>query len=99
MARLGKRIRTNHLEVRAVASPLRHARVGIIVPKHRHSSVDRNRLKRRLRELARTQLLPQLPALDVVIRARESAYDAPFAALAEEVASVERRLSGGGAAK
>jgi RNase P protein component len=37
-----------------------HARVGFVVPKYGHSSVDRNRLKRRLRELVRTQLLPSL---------------------------------------
>jgi RNase P protein component len=35
-----------------------HARVGFVVPKYGHSSIDRNRLKRRLRELVRTQLLP-----------------------------------------
>jgi RNase P protein component len=37
-----------------------HARVGFVVPKYGHSSADRNRLKRRLRELVRTQLLPSL---------------------------------------
>lgn len=41
-------------------SPLPHARVGFVVPKYGHSSVDRNRLKRRLRELVRTRLLPAL---------------------------------------
>src|SRR5690606_23845185 len=33
--REGKRIRTGVLEVRVLASPLRHARVGLIVPKYR----------------------------------------------------------------
>ncbi len=41
-------------------SALSHARVGFVVPKYGHTSVDRNRLKRRLRELVRTRLLPSL---------------------------------------
>jgi RNase P protein component len=41
-------------------SALPHARVGFVVPKYGHTSVDRNRLKRRLRELVRTRLLPSL---------------------------------------
>jgi RNase P protein component len=43
-----------------MSSALPHARVGFVVPKYGHSSVDRNRLKRRLRELVRTRLLPAL---------------------------------------
>ena len=35
----------------------------MIVPRHRHTAVARNRLKRRLRELVRTQLLPAAPPL------------------------------------
>ena len=62
-----------HLDVRVLASPLAFPRVGIVVPRHKHSAVDRNRLKRRLRELVRLELLPVLraaSALDVAIRAR-----------------------------
>jgi ribonuclease P protein component len=98
--REGKRIRTEHLEVRALASLLPHPRVGIVVPKHKHNSVERNRLKRRLRELIRTRLLPELPAMDVVVRTLPDAYSAPFDALAEEIeraGSRIRRLGGGGA--
>jgi RNase P protein component len=58
--RLGTRIRVEYLDVRAVISALPHARVGFVVPKYGHSSVERNRLKRRLRELVRTRLLPAL---------------------------------------
>jgi ribonuclease P protein component len=50
--------------------------------------VDRNKLKRRVREIVRVQLLPHLPPVDLVIRARSSAYDQPFAALATELADV-----------
>lgn len=99
--RSGTRIRVEYLDVRAMRSALPHARVGFVVPKYGHSSVDRNRLKRRLRELVRTRLLPSLrpgaqadaasagaPALspvDVVVRALPTAYAAPFSALATEV--------------
>lgn len=60
MRRSGTRIRVEYLDVRAMRSALPHARVGFVVPKYGHSSVDRNRLKRRLRELVRTRLLPSL---------------------------------------
>ena len=56
-----------------------------MVPKYKHSGVERNRLKRRLRELARTRLLPTLPPIDVVIRSRPEAYAASFDALARQV--------------
>ncbi|MFI5228244.1 MAG: ribonuclease P protein component [Gemmatimonadales bacterium] len=95
--REGKRIRTVHLDVRAVASPRARSRVGIVVPKHQHSVVDRNRLKRRLRELARTELLPRIAdaaSVDVVIRARHEAYGAAFAALGADVRIVADRLAG-----
>jgi ribonuclease P protein component len=60
----------------------------VVVPRHGHSAVDRNKLKRRVREIVRVQLLPHLPSVDLVIRARSSAYHQPFAALATELADV-----------
>jgi ribonuclease P protein component len=54
--------------------------------------VDRNKLKRRVREIVRVQLLPYLPVVDLVIRARPTAYDQPFAALATELADVRTSL-------
>jgi ribonuclease P protein component len=90
--REGKRVRTEHLEVRAVASLLHHGRVGVVVPRFKHTAVARNRLKRRLRELARTRLLPALPPLDIVIRPRPEAYGATFDALARQVERVGREL-------
>ncbi len=73
-------------------------RVGIIVPRHKHSAVDRNRLKRRLRELSRTRLLPALALLggaggDLVIRTRPEAYGASFEGLARQVERVGRDAS------
>jgi ribonuclease P protein component len=51
--------------------------------------VDRNLVKRRLREIARRELLPRLDAasanIDVLVRARRSAYDAGFEDLRREL--------------
>ena len=62
------------------------------MPRYKHTAVDRNRLKRRLREIVRTRLLPTLPPADVVIRSRPDAYDAPFDVLAEQVQRAGRRI-------
>lgn len=83
--------------MRVAASPLGHSRVAIVVPRHQHSAVDRNRLKRRLRELTRTELLPLLrtrSALDVAIRARREAYAAPMDALRADIDAVGTRVTG-----
>ena len=70
----------------------RSGRVGIVVPKHKRSSVERNRLKRRLRELARTLLLPGLPPVDLVVRTFPESYDASFDTLEREVRRVQEKL-------
>lgn len=89
--RTGKRIQTEHLEARASASLLPHPRVGIVVPKHRRKIVERNRVKRRLRELVRTRLLPDLNhRIDLLIRAKPDAYKATFQDLAFDVVSIGR---------
>lgn len=85
-----------HLDVRTLASPLAHPRIGIVVPRHQQSAVDRNRLKRRLRELVRLELLPALrarPAADVAIRARREAYAADVSALRREVLLIATRVA------
>ena len=117
----GKRVRTEHLEVRVLASlpssgspagesaadvavnvaldvaagilggPL--PRVGIIVPRHRQSAVARNRLKRRLRELVRLRLLPALPPVAIVLRARAEAYGATFEQLTRQVERLRRDVA------
>jgi ribonuclease P protein component len=68
---------------------LPHPRVGIVVPKHRRRIVERNRVKRRLRELVRTSLLPNLDRrIDLLIRAKPEAYNATFQDLAADVGSI-----------
>jgi ribonuclease P protein component len=67
--------------------------VGIIVPRHRQSAVARNRLKRRLRELVRLRLLPTLPPVAIVLRARAEAYGATFEQLTRQVERLRRDVA------
>ena len=76
----------------AAASLLSHVRLAVIVAKHRHTIVERNRLRRRLRELARIRLMPRNVSMDVVIRSLPGAYDATFAVLAAEIDQVGHEL-------
>ena len=62
-----------------------HPRLGLIVPKHGSTAVARNRLRRRLREIARRQIFPGLPSVDLVLRSRPDAYRAEFGALAGDL--------------
>jgi ribonuclease P protein component len=61
----------------------------VVVPKHRHSAVERNRVKRRLKEIGRTEILPRLGAgglaVDVLVRARREAYGASYGELRDEL--------------
>jgi ribonuclease P protein component len=86
---VGKRKRTPNLDVFVGGAPGSRSRLGLIVPKHGRRIVDRNLLKRRLREIGRRQVLPQLDAADaradVLIRARGRAYGVDFDSLAREV--------------
>jgi ribonuclease P protein component len=67
--------------------------VGLIVPKHKRSGVERNRLKRRLREIVRIDVLAALAPIDLVIRARPEAYEASMMMLRSEVQRGATRLS------
>ena len=95
--REGRRVRTTYLDVRILASPLRHARVAIVVPRYKNT-VRRNRVKRWLRELVRLELLPALRAVvpfDVAIRTRPNAYDASLDDLRNDIRLVVRQAHGG----
>lgn len=81
-------MQTPNLDVRHAASSLDQPRIGLIVPRHKHSAVDRNRLRRRLRELIRVQLLPHAFRGDALIRAKSEAYDVSFADLRAEIDSI-----------
>lgn len=66
--------------------------MGVIVPRYSHSAVERNLVKRRLRELIRTELLPSMAALDVVVRAAPSAYGADYDTLRATLRKAAERM-------
>ena len=78
----GKRSRTAHLDVFDSPSPVARSRVGVVVPRYGHHIVERNLLKRRLREILRKQVLPGLRSRgdghDVLVRSRREAYAAGY---------------------
>lgn len=67
-------------------------RVGLVVPRYKHSAVDRNTLKRRLREIVRQEWLPVLPPIDVVLRVTPPAYERDFEALQREMRQLVNKL-------
>jgi ribonuclease P protein component len=70
-------------------SPVSRSRLGLIVPKHGRNIVERNLVKRRLREIGRREVIPALDAegmrVDVMIRARGKAYQASYEELSSEI--------------
>ena len=84
-----KRESTRNLEIFFAAPKESFSRFGVIVPKHGQRIVDRNRLKRRLREIGRRQVIPHLNSQscegDLLVRAARSAYRASFAELEREI--------------
>jgi ribonuclease P protein component len=87
-------MQTERLDARAAVSLLLYPRVGVVVPKYRRNIVDRNRTKRRLRELARTRILPSVGSIDVLIRAKPEAYTATFEQLTVEVDAITQWAAG-----
>jgi ribonuclease P protein component len=68
------------------------ARIGLTVGKVMGKAVDRNRIKRRMREAVRRQL-PLLEApVDLVLHPKRGVLDLDFATLEREVAAVFRTV-------
>jgi len=67
-------------------------RIGLTVGKAMGKAVERNRIKRRMREAVRRQRLLLTVPVDVVLHPRRSAIDCDFAALESEVAAVFRAI-------
>lgn len=86
-------MRRSHLEVVWATSDLCHPRLGVIVPRLGQTAVARNRLRRRLKELWRKELQHFVPALDLVIRARPSAYGASYDELRSELLALAGALN------
>ena len=88
--RRGKRSGTPHLDVYHSSSPVSYSRFGWIVSKAGgHNSVERNLVKRRIREILRQDVAPLLGAvpleLDVLVRAKRNAYGTAYGVLRAEL--------------
>jgi ribonuclease P protein component len=78
-------------------TPLRNVdatspRVGLTVGKVMGKAVDRNRIKRRMREAVRKNLLALNTPVDVILHPRRSVIDLDFQTLEREIAAVFRAI-------
>ena len=83
--RSGERRRCGSCDAFLLTPGAGRPRAAIVVPRHGRSAVERNRLKRRLREIVRLCWLPVAPPSDLVIRARPDAYERDFAQLRDGI--------------
>jgi ribonuclease P protein component len=67
-------------------------RIGLTVGKALGKAVDRNRIKRRMREAVRRQLFLLRGPVDVVLHPRRSVMDLDFATLEREIAGPFRAI-------
>jgi ribonuclease P protein component len=88
----GRRVQERWLTCAFAANALRHARLGLAVSARAvPTAVQRNRIKRQVREAFRRGL-PTLPPLDLVVLARNGAGTATSPALRNEIDQLWRRL-------
>ncbi len=90
----GQRLRTPLIELYWKGNRVGHPRLGLIVPRFQHTVVARNRLRRRLREIARRRILPVLPPIDLVVRSQPKAYQAGWAELESVLERWARSVTG-----
>lgn len=92
----GKRVRGPALELywRPAAEQL--SRATCITPKHGRTGVERNRLRRRLKELMRATLLSRGETRDWLVRARPPAYELGYAGLGTALIALLERADGPG---
>lgn len=77
----------------SLPNPLAHPRLGLVVArKHLRRAVDRNRVKRNVRESFR-QHLAGLPRHDIVVMARAASGNRPAAELRHSLARHWQRMS------
>jgi ribonuclease P protein component len=101
--REGRRIFSPHLTIsyrrRGSSEPECGKRIGFTVGRVLGGAVDRNRIKRRLREAARMHLATLTGPVDVVINPKKTVLQVKFSQLLHEVESgfknIELRTQGG----
>ncbi len=104
--REGKRHFSTHMTVfylPRTEPPVAGLRIGLTVSRALGGAVDRNRLRRRMREAVRFTRPASAPALDVVFNPKRSVLKAEFEIVLAEVArafeTVVRKSSGAGGEK
>jgi ribonuclease P protein component len=84
------------MELFTAPAPEGGPRFGAIVPRYGRAVVERNLLRRRLREIGRRELLPELRRrgcnADLLVRTRPHAYQVPFPELRAELIHLTERL-------
>jgi ribonuclease P protein component len=77
----GRRVQGGALELFWRSAAQDRSRGACITPKFGHTSVERNRLRRRLKELMRATVLTTPHECDYLVRARPKAYELDFEGL------------------
>jgi ribonuclease P protein component len=93
----GRRVAARYVTLLGRPNSLERDRLGVVASRRLGGAVERNRAKRRLREVFRRGLRPAARragdlTLDVVAIARRELLDAPFAALEADFQHALRRL-------
>ena len=93
-AKAGFKVSDQHLLILARPAQTPHSRLGLVIAKkHVKRAVDRNRIKRILRESFRTLEQPLEPPVDIVILARKGLGEMEKSALHKLFAKQWRRLA------
>lgn len=96
LLRGGRRKRVGQLDLFIGPSPTSLPRFGTIVPRYGRTVVERNRLRRRLREIGRREVLPRLRThdrnLDILVRTRPGTYASRFEELRSDLIRLTERL-------
>ena len=88
----GRRAHGRYLTIIAAPSPGPDSRLGIVASKKLGGAVVRNRAKRLIRQIFRTETVPDRPS-DLVIIPKHSALDVVIAELVTDYRTTLRRLN------
>ncbi len=88
--REGDKVQTPHFRVSICPNGLSHSRLGVTVGRKIGSAVQRNRIKRRIREFFRLNKDSLPGSSDLVVTAREGAVSLNFWQVSEELKGLFR---------